>query len=123
LSDVLSNAFEAMDGKGRIGIVLRKVSAEGDPAKEPAELEPGTYACLSVSDDGAGMDEETRSRVFEPFFTTKFEGRGLGMAAAFGILANHGGTVSIVSEPGKGTTVSIYLPLVPKDVAGRVRSR
>ena len=58
------------------------------------------------------MDEETRSRVFEPFFTTKFQGRGLGMAAAYGIIHNHDGLISIDSEIGKGTTVRIYLPAI-----------
>ena len=61
-------------------------------------------------DDGKGMDEETRKRVFEPFFSTKFTGRGLGMAATYGIIKNHDGWVSISSELGKGKTVFFYLP-------------
>jgi signal transduction histidine kinase len=65
---------------------------------------------LKIEDDGKGMDEETRKRVFEPFFSTKFTGRGLGMAAAYGIIKNHDGWISIASELGKGTTVCFYLP-------------
>ena len=65
---------------------------------------------LTIEDDGKGMDEETKNRVFEPFFTTKFAGRGLGMAATYGIIKNHDGWIFVDSEPGKGTTVTIFLP-------------
>jgi nitrogen-specific signal transduction histidine kinase len=57
-----------------------------------------------------GMDERAGDRIFEPFFTTKFQGRGLGMAAVFAIVSNHGGAVFVDSELGKGTTIRIYLP-------------
>lgn len=112
LSCILSNASEAMDGNGCISVSCRRFSGGEDIAEELPELKPGDYACLTIADEGRGMDEETRSRVFEPFFTTKFQGRGLGMAAAYGIVKNHGGFISVASESGKGATVSIYLPLV-----------
>jgi signal transduction histidine kinase len=75
-------------------------------------LQPGIYVSLIVEDNGKGMNEETRSRVFEPFFTTHFPGRGLGMAAVYGIVKNHDGWISIESQVNKGTTVCICLPAV-----------
>ncbi|MBW2355116.1 MAG: hypothetical protein JRF51_18160, partial [Deltaproteobacteria bacterium] len=83
-----------------------------DFAKQHPGLKPGDYVCLTIEDDGKGMDEETRKGIFEPFFTTKFQGRGMGMAAVYGIIKNHDGWVYVDSEVGKGTTVEIYLPAI-----------
>jgi len=71
---------------------------------------PGNYFCLTVSDDGCGMNAETRLKVFDPFFTTKFTGRGLGTSAMLGIVQSHGGALSLTTEEGKGTTFRVYLP-------------
>jgi len=68
------------------------------------------YVCLTIEDNGAGMDENTCRRIFEPFFTTRFQGKGLGMSAAYGIIKNHGGWISVNSETGKGSKVRIFLP-------------
>jgi two-component system cell cycle sensor histidine kinase/response regulator CckA len=112
LSAVLSNASEAAEGEGRIRISTRDEKIDEEFAITIPDLKPGLYVCLTIEDEGKGMDEETRSRVFDPFFTTKFQGRGLGMAAAYGIIKNHGGWISLDSELGKGTVVRICLPAV-----------
>ena len=69
-----------------------------------------------IEDDGKGMDEITRNGIFEPFFTTKFQGCGMGMVAAYGIVKNHDGWISVDSELGKGTTVQIYLPAMEIEI-------
>ena len=107
---VLANAWEAIDTEGLIRITGRKVVLKDDSVKPFSGLASGIYACLTVEDNGKGMKEETRSRVFEPFFTTHFPGRGLGMAAVYGIVKNHDGWISIVSQLGVGTSVAIWLP-------------
>jgi len=116
LSAVLSNASEALEGEGLIRISTRDEKIDEEFAKTIPDLKPGLYVCLTIEDKGKGMDEETRSKVFDPFFTTKFQGRGLGMAAAYGIIKNHGGWISLDSELGKGTVVRICLPAVEFNV-------
>ena len=109
LSAVVANAVEAIDGRGRILITTRKTDPERFFFDCNADLKPGNYICLSIADTGKGMDEPTRKRVCEPFFTTKLHSRGLGMAAVYGMVKKQGGWLSIQSEPGRGTTVSIFL--------------
>ncbi len=108
------NARDAMPAGGRLAIrtELREVDAafvSGHP-----QLTAGLHACLSVVDDGMGMDEITRQRAFDPFFTTKEQGKGtgLGLSTVYGIVKQSGGAVSIDSAPGRGTQVSVYLPHV-----------
>ena len=116
LSAVLINASESMEKKGSIRITCRNTMLTDETVEDFHGLKPGNYVTLTISDDGKGMDEETRTRIFEPFFTTNFLGRGLGMAAAYGIVKNHGGWISVDSEPGKGTIVKIYLPAIQAHV-------
>ena len=116
LSAVLANSSEAIEGEGHIRIACRNKMIKNDTVGGYPGLKTGNYACLTVTDNGKGMNEETGNRVFEPFFTTKFEGRGLGMAAAFGIVKNHDGLISVDSELGQGTIVKIYLPAVETPV-------
>lgn len=80
----------------------------------PYDLTPGNYLLLSITDNGIGMDEETKRHIFEPFFTTKQAGNGsgMGLAAVYGIIKTHKGAIKIVSQPQRGTTVEILLPII-----------
>ena len=110
LAAILANASEAMEREGRARVTLKNVEVgEKECARYPG-LKPGHRVLLQISDNGKGMDEQTRDRIFEPFFTTKFQGRGLGMAAVYGIVKKHGGYVYVDSVLGQGSTISIYLP-------------
>ncbi len=109
LAAILSNASEAMDGEGLVTIRLNNTNVSRKACVDHPGLKPGNYVMLSITDNGRGMDEQTRQRIFEPFFTTKFQGRGLGMAAVYGIVKKHGGYIYVDSISGDGTTVSIYL--------------
>jgi len=111
LSAVVANAAEAIEGRGRIRVSTGNEEITEEAARQHPDLTPGLYVRLRVEDDGKGMDENTRGRMFEPFFSTKFHGRGLGMAAVYGIVKNHNGWIGVESEPGKGTIVSVYLPV------------
>lgn len=112
LSAILSNASEAIEGQGSIRVTCRNSEVKGSEEAARESPKPGRYVCLTVQDDGKGMDEETQRKVFEPFYTTKFQGRGLGMSAVYGIVKNHGGFISIDSVPGRGTSVCMCFPAV-----------
>ena len=112
LSAILSNASDAIENSGRIRIHCKKTFVTDKTADEDKGLHPGTYAGLTIIDNGKGMDEEILNRIFEPFFTSKIQGRGLGLAAVYGIIKNHGGWIGITSAPGDGTTVNILFPMV-----------
>ncbi|MEW6668726.1 MAG: ATP-binding protein [Thermodesulfobacteriota bacterium] len=120
LSALIENAKEAIEGPGHVTVTTRGQHFPAGPAHANAPP-AGHYASLHVEDDGKGMDRETMSRVFDPFFTTKVMGRGLSMAAVYGIVKNHGGWIWVDSEPGKGTAVRICLPAAesrrPRDAA------
>jgi two-component system, cell cycle sensor histidine kinase and response regulator CckA len=112
--NLLINAAEAIgDAPGRIAISSRLcvIDASYDCANVLAyPITPGTHVLLEITDSGCGMDEETRANAFEPFFTTKFTGRGLGLAAVYGIVRTLHGTIELTSTPGQGTTFRIHVP-------------
>lgn len=107
---ILTNAVEAMGGSGRIEISCNDLELTEEFIQNNPGSEYGSYITFRAKDNGPGMDEETLKRIFEPFYSTKFAGRGLGMAAVYGIVKNHGGYITVDSKPGAGTTVTIYLP-------------
>jgi len=108
------NAVEAIEDKGTITIATRNLLVEDSSPQQLPALNPGAYVRLSVSDTGKGMTQETVAHIFEPFYTTKFQGRGLGLAAAYGIVKNHGGHLVVSSELGQGSTFTVYLPVSEK---------
>lgn len=113
LINLATNARDAMPKGGNLMLetCLQEITDSFQHAHGHAP--PGKYACISVSDNGCGMDEETRLNIFEPFFTTKEVGKGtgLGMSIVYGIIQQHNGFISVYSEPGEGTTFRIYLPI------------
>ncbi len=106
------NAGDAMEQGGHLGIACLVCEVAG-PEAARLDLAPGRYAVIAVSDDGMGMDAQTRARVFEPFFTTKEGGRGtgLGLATVFGIIKQSGGNVVVRSEVGRGSVFEAYVPV------------
>jgi PAS domain S-box-containing protein len=110
---IIRNAIEAVNEEGKIKIETANVDIDADFARSREGLAPGPGVRLRVEDSGCGMTEEIRSRVFEPFFTTKFQGRGMGLAAAYGIIKNHQGDISVESVPGRGSVFTVWLPAVP----------
>jgi CheY-like chemotaxis protein len=119
LVNLVVNARQAIAGVGTIAIETGNVTLDDAYCRDHAGFVHGEYARLAVSDDGCGMDPATLARLFEPFFTTKAvgQGTGLGLATLYGVVKQNQGFINVYSEPGQGTTFTLYLPRYRDEVA------
>ena len=117
LLNLFINAWQAMPDGGELHVQTQSLNVMETESRFHG-VRPGKFIRISVKDSGVGMDKATMERVFEPFFTTKEMGRGtgLGLASVYGTVKNHGGFVLVESEPGKGTTFKLHLPVSASDL-------
>ena len=111
IANLANNARDAMPNGGRLLIATHTAHLDADYAAHHAEVVPGSYVAIEVSDSGQGMTPEVAARIFEPFYTTKAPGKGtgLGLSMVFGFMKQSGGHINVYSEPGRGTTFRLYL--------------
>jgi PAS domain S-box-containing protein len=124
LTNLVTNAWEAGgDAKGAVHLTVKTVSPADIPAwrRFPLDWRPldNAYACLEVVDRGSGIAEENIEKIFDPFFSSKFTGRGLGLPVVLGIARAHGGAVTVMTEPGRGSTFRVFLPVSNAEVASQ----
>jgi len=125
IMNLATNAYHAMVRTGgQLKVSLKEIELREQDMPGPwmnLDMKPGSYACLTVSDTGVGMDKDVTEKIFDPFFTTKEEskGTGMGLSVVHGIVHNSGGSIQVDSDPGKGSQFFIYLPVVKSDTAKR----
>ena len=123
LLNLYVNAADAMPGGGKL-VLKTKNETHLNVKSNHYDPKPGKYVQLTISDTGVGMDNQTLERIFDPFFTTKDMGRGtgLGLASVYGIVKSHEGYIDVESEPGRGTTFTIFLPATERDIEDKAEA-
>ncbi len=114
IMNLCTNAYQAMlETGGRLTVAMREVVLDSSRERPETDLPDGRYVRIEISDTGCGMDRETMEKIFDPFFTTKVQGRGtgLGLAVVHDIVKSLNGGITVVSEPGKGTSFYVFLPV------------
>jgi PAS domain S-box-containing protein len=125
LMNLCVNARDAMPAGGTLTLRTRSLEIHEDTVLAHPWITPGRFVELRVEDTGQGMEEETRARIFEPFFTTKdkHKGTGLGLAMVYGICQQHGGFIRVESQPGRGTSFLVCLPVSPEPAPARTTEK
>jgi PAS domain S-box-containing protein len=118
LTNLIINARDAMPKGGVLAFKTENITPDKFFTQRFTDFKPGNYVKISITDTGIGMAEDIQKHIFEPFFTTKAEskGTGLGLATVYGILKSHNGHINVYSEPGKGSTFSLYFPASDKKI-------
>jgi signal transduction histidine kinase len=125
LVNLAINARDAMPNGGTLQITARNAPRPKGERRPDGDVKPGDYVQITVTDTGTGMDEATRTRMFEPFFTTKphGQGTGLGLSTVYGFVRQCGGSIGVLSTPGKGTSIELLLPRASDAAPATPKSR
>ena len=126
IMNLATNAYHAMEKSGgTLELTLRQEETDDDDLNISSDIRSGTYIRLTMSDSGHGMSKAVMEKIFDPYFTTKEigKGSGMGLAVVHGIVKNHGGAITVDSQPGKGSVFTIRLPAITEKPASKIRTR